>query len=470
LRAGFHDIVVFVARGCGGVPLTTQDSFTAARIDDMAFVLDHIWRNRNKKLLSASSLVQSEGEKPQIYGIGYSLGAGLLLNYLGADDSKRVNRLSGALAISPAWNFHTQTKHFSKWSQHVLVRGLQMYVRQNLKYIRKLQGTGQSATANFDVEGLLSAKNVKEFDYHAIVGMRQLHGFETVDDYYTASSAIHISHKIVTPTLALSSDNDPVCAARGCPEEGELGEGLVIARTKRGGHVAFPSSSSREHSPFSYLLNFIGFGTASWVDELAVEWFENLIRTSCKNPQSVVNVSYHNKENKTACPLSSQLITAYQQANYVVFTHTLPLPNISSSPSFPSPLPAQLHFQVNVSSPLMLHLMKMHRVHTAAFITGYNPRSVLTSKIINDQQQQKLREWARGGGWHWGEGVSTDSTEQWPDEPSLIVLGVKEEEARRAGKNFGQNAIVWFVIEEIDTDEEEGKLKLNVIPRLLMLQ
>lgn len=225
LDAGFKNIVVFVARGCGGVPLTTQDSFTAARIDDMVYVLDHIHRKRQEQQL----------EPVPIFGIGYSLGAGLLLNYLGADNNKRTNRLSGALAISPAWNFHRQTPHFSLWSRHVLVRGLQMYVLRNLKHIRRLQSISSNSALNFDVEGLLGARDVKEFDYYAIVKMKHLHGFASVEEYYSASSAISISQNISTPTLALSADNDPVCSAQGCPDKLEqLGPGLVVARTKRG--------------------------------------------------------------------------------------------------------------------------------------------------------------------------------------------------------------------------------------------
>ena len=38
----------------------------------------------------------------------------------------------------------------------------------------------------------------------------------------------------------------------------------------------------------------------------------------------------------------------------------------------------------------------------------------------------------------WGVGTRGD----WPPEPSLLVLGIDEEQARKVGAEFGQNAIV----------------------------
>lgn len=52
-------VVSFIARGCGGVPLTSPESFTAARTSDLAYALNHInVKHPNRK----------------IFCIGYSLG------------------------------------------------------------------------------------------------------------------------------------------------------------------------------------------------------------------------------------------------------------------------------------------------------------------------------------------------------------------------------------------------------------
>ena len=81
-----------------------MEGFTAARYSDLAEALEYIrHQDTNRK----------------IFCIGYSLGAGILLNYLGATGAESV--LQGAVAISPSWNFLIQTPVFSLWSAIPLI-------------------------------------------------------------------------------------------------------------------------------------------------------------------------------------------------------------------------------------------------------------------------------------------------------------------------------------------------------------
>ena len=107
-----------------------------------------------------------------------------------------------------------------------------------------------------NIEEALGCKTVGEFDHHAVVPVK---GYDDVNHYYRESSAIHISHAVVVPTLAVSSDDDPICNAESCPADAaRLGEGLVVARTRVGGHVAFADG--------------LFLGTSSWQDKVAVDW------------------------------------------------------------------------------------------------------------------------------------------------------------------------------------------------------
>lgn len=94
-----YDVVSFVSRGCGGLTLTTMEGFTAARYSDLQAALEYM------KIKDPS--------RP-IFCVGYSLGAGILLNYLGSSGNKSV--LQGAVAVSPSWNFHLKTPAFWAWS------------------------------------------------------------------------------------------------------------------------------------------------------------------------------------------------------------------------------------------------------------------------------------------------------------------------------------------------------------------
>ncbi|CAK9026943.1 Embryogenesis-associated protein EMB8 [Durusdinium trenchii] len=96
-------VVVMVARGCGGVPLTTPYGFTAAGYDDMRQVAEHL---------------RSENPDAKMYAVGYSLGAGLLANYLGRSSTDCV--FSGAVVVSPCWDFHKTTPYFEVWSRAFL--------------------------------------------------------------------------------------------------------------------------------------------------------------------------------------------------------------------------------------------------------------------------------------------------------------------------------------------------------------
>jgi predicted alpha/beta-fold hydrolase len=108
-----------------------------------------------------------------------------------------------------------------------------------------------------DMQAVAKAKNIREFDAAAVVPVA---GYRDVDHYYTESSACRVSHNIMTPTLALSSADDPVCSIKGCPTTDEkLGPGLVVVQTRNGGHVSF--------------IDGIVPSTKSWMDSVAVEWF-----------------------------------------------------------------------------------------------------------------------------------------------------------------------------------------------------
>ena len=107
------------------------------------------------------------------------------------------------------------------------------------------------------MEAVKSAKNVREFDHAAVVPVM---GYQDVAEYYTESSACRVSANITTPTVALSSLDDPVCSAEGCPVTQEaLVPGLVVVQTKKGGHVSFMSG----------LLPT----SRGWMDDVAVNWF-----------------------------------------------------------------------------------------------------------------------------------------------------------------------------------------------------
>lgn len=79
---------------------------------------------------------------------------------------------------------------------------------------------------------------------------------------------------------------------------------------------------------------------------------------------------------------------------------------------------------------------------TWAYITAFNPGSVLLSDAENENRQRELEAAVRQFGHQMctGEGISDDGS--WPPERSILVLGIEPEAAGGLGRRFGQRAIV----------------------------
>jgi len=237
IRERGWESVVMVARGCGGVRITAPGTFTASRTDDFGEAVEHVRALRPRSA---------------IFGVGFSLGAGLLAKYVG--EKGDASGLTGATCVSISWNFLLNTPYFEIWSRNKLVHDLKEYVSRNFDEL-------QQHTPMVDFAKVMSSINVREFDTEAVVPQ---FGYRDVDHYYTDSSAGRVSNKISTPTVAIIADDDPVCSSEGCPEPHQLGPGLVVVRTSYGGHVAF----GQDWYP----------GRESWAHHVALEWFETLNR------------------------------------------------------------------------------------------------------------------------------------------------------------------------------------------------
>ena len=222
---GFY-CVVFVARGCGKNTLTTPETFTASRTGDFKSVIKHVYQMCNGR---------------DIHAIGFSLGAGLLLKYLGETGNSN-NYLTSAVAISPSFDFHIKTSLFGCFSS-IAVKGLKKYIKDNRDFLQN------HPSSMLDWDGMMKSKNIYEFDQAAIVGRyrndnsgRFLH-HPTVEEYYSTSSCIHVASQIEIPTLALCSVDDPVCSVEGAPiSHSQIGRGLAVVIVQHGGHVGFGDS------------------------------------------------------------------------------------------------------------------------------------------------------------------------------------------------------------------------------------
>jgi|688.fasta_scaffold1035755_2 hypothetical protein len=111
------------------------------------------------------------------------------------------------------------------------------------------------------------------------------------------------------------------------------------------------------------------------------------------------------------------------------------------------------NFNVNADQSFTLKVGKcsapLHRlyhsmaVQSAAFITAWNPYSKALTTLENKQRNSCLIAEVNKLNLQFINGVGQDPEGKWPGEESILILGIELEEARRLGRAYEQNAILW---------------------------
>lgn len=136
--------------------------------------------------------------------------------------------------------------------------------------------------------------------------------------------------------------------------------------------------------------------------------------------------------------LDAALIKAYRETDY----------HVCSTPAF------VLH--VDHRSEALRALLARNRVKGAAFVTACNPRSQPLGDADNEARQRRLLDQLALRGLPTVPGVARHPGNGWPQEVSVLVLGVTLDDARELGIRCDQNAVLWA-----GTD---------AVPRLILLR
>jgi hypothetical protein len=101
-----------------------------------------------------------------------------------------------------------------------------------------------------------------------------------------------------------------------------------------------------------------------------------------------------------------------------------------------------LSLRIGRHDPAFAALMAGTGVVAAAYMTACNPRSWPLPESENAARMQVLRADLKAAGYRFVEGAAVDPGGLWPDEPSVLVLGIGADTARNIGRRFGQNALL----------------------------
>ncbi len=211
-RRGIGSVVLH-ARGAGRYPNRHRRSYHAAAWDDLERV--------------AATLAGRDPQRP-LAAVGFSLSGSMLLNWLAERGDAPLAR---AVAISVPFELDACTTAL----EHGFGRVYQAYLLRRLRELaaRKFEVRGDGPVP---AERIRRIRRLRELDDLLTA---PLHGFRDSADYYRQASCRQRLGAVRQPTTVIHAVDDPFVPAAAIPAAGEVGPGIELALTERGGHVGF---------------------------------------------------------------------------------------------------------------------------------------------------------------------------------------------------------------------------------------
>ncbi|QDS77044.1 hypothetical protein FKW77_006745 [Venturia effusa] len=233
------EALVVNARGCAHSKITSGVLYNARATWDVRQVVQ--W-------------AREKWPKRKLFGMGFSLGANILTNYLGEEGTDC--RLDAAIVISNPWNL--EVSNLNLQSTYL---GLNVYSKIMGDSMRQLfvrhQEEITSQTPSIDAQKLLTSKFLHEFDR---LVQCPTWGWPTEGAYYRDASCIDAVMDVRIPLFAIHAKDDPIVADAGAPYEEVKHNGyVVLCSTDLGGHLAW-------FEP----------GGERWFSKAAVSWLQKM--------------------------------------------------------------------------------------------------------------------------------------------------------------------------------------------------
>ena len=215
-RGWAADVLIF--RGCNGEVPRARRMYHSGETTDVDLVIRR--------------LIAEHPHQPLLLA-GFSLGGNVLLKWLGEQGDDVPAAVVAAAAVSVPFDLEKGSRRIERGFSRV-------YSRHFLRTLRvKAMAKLARDPGVFDAARLAAAKSIFEFD-DAVTA--PLHGFADARDYYTRSSSLPFLHRIRTPTLLLSAQDDPFlpCEVLDDVEVVARNSDFLVAEfPAHGGHVGF---------------------------------------------------------------------------------------------------------------------------------------------------------------------------------------------------------------------------------------
>lgn len=214
-REGFRPLFMHL-RGAGDEPNRLDRSYHSGASDDLAEVL---------------AVLAADAEGAPDAAVGFSLGGNLLLKYLG--EGRTETHVQRAIAVSVPFVLRDAMLRLDLGFSRIYRRHLVRRLKRSLR--RKLKDRPWPAALAPDLD-LDAIRDFNSFDDRITA---PLNGFKGVFDYYQRASCRQYLPNIHTPTLVIQAADDPFLFPASLPFAHELGPGVTLELSRRGGHVGF---------------------------------------------------------------------------------------------------------------------------------------------------------------------------------------------------------------------------------------
>lgn len=230
------DIIAINYRGCSGEMNRNLRMYHSGATDDIDLVVS------NYKSKYASIVL-----------IGYSLGANMVIKYVGESKYIKTNKIISAVGISAPCDLAACSEVISKPSNYLYEK------RFLISLIKKLKVKAKLYPDQIDLERVKQVKTLRDFDDH-FTG--PIHGFKDAAEYYEINSSNRYLNGITIPTMIINAYNDPFLDSNKFPIKwAQDSEYVHLSVPKYGGHVGF-----------------MGLGQKySWADIKALDFITNNI-------------------------------------------------------------------------------------------------------------------------------------------------------------------------------------------------
>jgi predicted alpha/beta-fold hydrolase len=163
----------------------------------------------------------------------------MILKYLGEQVYSIHPKIHAAVTVSAPCDLQGSSAELSKFWNNIYMKRFLVSLKSKLVIKEK-----QFPNSFIEIEKIKNARNFLDMDnlYTA-----PAHGFKNAYDYWKKNSSKQFIPSIKTPTLLITSQDDPFLSNSCIPvKEAKNNSNFVLEPTSYGGHVGFNSSFSNK--------------------------------------------------------------------------------------------------------------------------------------------------------------------------------------------------------------------------------